>query len=96
MIAALHKDAVNIGLEIEGLRSTADIFEMRISPALHMPVAASDSNADCIINLIGEQRLQLITPTVAIFEKSERKIGTQQMVVVAGKPDIGQDARLQD
>ena len=52
VVAALHKDTVDIGLEIEGLRHTADIFEVRIAPALHVPVAASDTNANGVIYLI--------------------------------------------
>ena len=91
MIAALDKDAVNVGFEIERLRSTAKILKMRITPALHVPVASPDSNADCIIHFIGKQRFQLIAPALAILRNRERKIRTQQVAVVAGKPDVRQD-----
>ena len=51
-IAALQKDPVNIGLEIERLREPAEILEMRVALALHMPIAAADPDADGVVNLV--------------------------------------------
>ena len=66
-IAALQKDPVNIGLEIERLRETAEILEMHVAFALHVPIAAADPDADGVVNLIGQQRLQLVPPTMAVL-----------------------------
>src|ERR1044071_741287 len=44
-IAALHKNPVNIGLEIERLRETAEILKMRVAPTLPMPITTADPNA---------------------------------------------------
>jgi len=53
MVTALDEDAINIGLEVERLRASAEHFKMRISPALHMPVAATDADANRIIEPVG-------------------------------------------
>ena len=53
MVTALDEDAINIGLEVERLRAPAEHFKMCISPTLHMPVAATDADANRIIEPVG-------------------------------------------
>ena len=94
MVTALNEDTINIRLEVERLRTSAKHFKMCISPALHMPVATADSDANRVVPPVGKQRFQLIPPTVAILKNGYRQIGPQQMVVGAGEPDIGEPGSL--
>jgi hypothetical protein len=95
----LDEDPVDIGLPVDRVRRPAAtdecVLEMGVTLGLHMPVAPANADACVLRDLIGQQRLKLIAPAVAVLGNGADEItrvgaDTQPMRIVAAEAHVGQ------